>query len=395
MKQHMKDIIWIDPINTDAQFLNLMADALSRTGLKVTVCSIKRASYLPRNSYKWIDFSSIELSNYKIASIIQKIFIGILYPLFWIRVLIWIFSKRQKRVIISSSLKIPFLDTIAMTVMKRMGIRTNVICHKPHPNFFERNGRSYARKYKGYYLASDKIHVMTNYTKNLLAIYFRLPRRKIYLFKHPGFNLFLKGMEADKSLLNKIRDWKGNDNIVAYLSSLSMEHNFEGYLKCIEILSAKAIGIKYMIIVGNADLEGRAEHSIRMMMNKFKIDEEKCFIWATRYNYAELLSFLNCIDVVVLPYIAATQSGIIPLVNVFGIPVVATDAGGLSEMIRNGRNGEIVDKDNIEKMANVIEKVLSRKQDIMYRKGIISYCKECFGPEDSANMLMANIENIQ
>lgn len=46
--------------------------------------------------------------------------------------------------------------------------------------------------------------------------------------------------------------------------------------------------------------------------------------------------------VVVLPYVGATQSGVIPIAAAFGRPVVATDVGGLSEQIDGGRLGLLI-----------------------------------------------------
>jgi starch synthase len=47
-------------------------------------------------------------------------------------------------------------------------------------------------------------------------------------------------------------------------------------------------------------------------------------------------------SVVVLPYIEATQSGVIPVAHSFGKPVVATTVGGLPAQVDNGINGYLV-----------------------------------------------------
>jgi len=57
---------------------------------------------------------------------------------------------------------------------------------------------------------------------------------------------------------------------------------------------------------------------------------------------AEVPSFFGAADAVVLPYRSATQSGITAIAYHFGVPVIATDVGGLKEALNNGRNGILV-----------------------------------------------------
>jgi glycosyltransferase involved in cell wall biosynthesis len=54
---------------------------------------------------------------------------------------------------------------------------------------------------------------------------------------------------------------------------------------------------------------------------------------------AEMARMVAGADVVVLPYREASQSGVAPLAHGFGVPVVATPVGGLSEQVRDGVDG--------------------------------------------------------
>jgi len=47
-------------------------------------------------------------------------------------------------------------------------------------------------------------------------------------------------------------------------------------------------------------------------------------------------------DLAVLPYVSATQSGIIQIAYNYDLPVVTTDVGGLPEVVRDGETGYIV-----------------------------------------------------
>jgi glycosyltransferase involved in cell wall biosynthesis len=59
-------------------------------------------------------------------------------------------------------------------------------------------------------------------------------------------------------------------------------------------------------------------------------------------------------DVVVLPYVAATQSGITQVAFAFGLPVISTDVGGLPEVVKDGETGAIVKPADEEALADAI-----------------------------------------
>jgi glycosyltransferase involved in cell wall biosynthesis len=63
-------------------------------------------------------------------------------------------------------------------------------------------------------------------------------------------------------------------------------------------------------------------------------------------------------SVVVLPYIEATQSGVVPLAYAFGKPVVATNTGALSEAVDDGITGRLVPPANPVALAAAVVDLL-------------------------------------
>jgi len=61
-------------------------------------------------------------------------------------------------------------------------------------------------------------------------------------------------------------------------------------------------------------------------------------------------------DVVVLPYLSATQSGITQIAYAFGLPVISTDVGGLPEVVKDGETGYIVESGSAEALARAINR---------------------------------------
>jgi glycosyltransferase involved in cell wall biosynthesis len=56
----------------------------------------------------------------------------------------------------------------------------------------------------------------------------------------------------------------------------------------------------------------------------------------------------------VLPYIDASQSGVLSLSYTFSKPVIVSRAGSLSEYVEHGKTGFIFDVNNTEQLANYI-----------------------------------------
>jgi glycosyltransferase involved in cell wall biosynthesis len=73
--------------------------------------------------------------------------------------------------------------------------------------------------------------------------------------------------------------------------------------------------------------------------------------------------------VVVLPYIEASQTGVIPLAYSFGKPVVGTTVGGLPDMIEHGRTGFLVAPRDVNGLASAIVTLL-KDDDLRHQFGL-------------------------
>jgi glycosyltransferase involved in cell wall biosynthesis len=68
----------------------------------------------------------------------------------------------------------------------------------------------------------------------------------------------------------------------------------------------------------------------------------------------ELRPYFDLADVVVLPYVSATQSGVAQLAFGFGKPVITTRVGGLYEVVQDGVNGLLVPPQDEQALADAI-----------------------------------------
>jgi glycosyltransferase involved in cell wall biosynthesis len=82
---------------------------------------------------------------------------------------------------------------------------------------------------------------------------------------------------------------------------------------------------------------------------------------------AETANHFRSATVVVCPYRDATQSGVILTALAFGVPVVASNAGGLAEYVVSGKTGIVVPAGDVQATADAICRVLN---DADYRASL-------------------------
>lgn len=96
--------------------------------------------------------------------------------------------------------------------------------------------------------------------------------------------------------------------------------------------------------------------------------------WESRYIPNEEVPLLfQRTDVVVLPYLEATQSGVVPLAYHFDVPTIASDVGGLSEVVLDGKTGYLVPPGNPEALAAKIVQYFRDNRKLEFQKNIRSF----------------------
>jgi glycosyltransferase involved in cell wall biosynthesis len=94
-----------------------------------------------------------------------------------------------------------------------------------------------------------------------------------------------------------------------------------------------------------------------------RLGVEQAVTFVDRYvPNEELPQYFEQADVVVLPYVSASQSAVVQLAFGFGKPVITTSVGGLPEVVRDGVNGIVVPPCDSEALAAAIIRFLDDRQ---------------------------------
>ncbi len=246
----------------------------------------------------------------------------------------------------------PCFGTIARRARRNGRSRVVYICdnvipheHRPGDRLFTR----YAfRAADGFIVQSDAVE------RDLLAF---LPGARYRKVPHPVYNIFGAGMEKSTA--------RAALGIQAERVLL-----FFGYVR-----PYKGLGI---LLDALAEVRTRMDVHL-MVVGEFYDDEQKYRGQINRLGLASAVTLMadyvandrvgtwfSAADAVVLPYLSATQSGIAQIAYNFDRPVIATDVGGLGEVVLNGRTGLLVPPGDAVALAEAVRRFYVERREAAF-----------------------------
>jgi alpha-maltose-1-phosphate synthase len=216
----------------------------------------------------------------------------------------------------------------------------DVKLHLGEGSFFSEFVRFWERKY------SDQIIVHGKILKEQMIKEYHLSENKVHsipIGEHEvaPFKKYIKS------------DLQEDENLVLFFGRIWKYKGLE-YLIMAEPLITKEVPDAKIIIAGTGEDFQKYEN---MMVNR-----DNFIIHNYRIPYNEGAELFQRCNLVVLPYIDASQSGVIPTAYGFKKPVVVTRVGSIPEIVDDGITGIIVPPKNISALAKAIIKLLKNKK---------------------------------
>jgi glycosyltransferase involved in cell wall biosynthesis len=149
-----------------------------------------------------------------------------------------------------------------------------------------------------------------------------------------------------------VQDLDHDENLILFFGRIWAYKGLAHLIEAEPLITARVPDAKIIIAGQGEDLA----HYRRMMVNpsNFVIYND----WISNEERAQLFSRAS---IVVLPYIEATQSGVIPVAYTHAKPVVATLVGGLPTQVEDGNTGFLVPPGDIDVLADRIVQLLLDK----------------------------------
>ena len=92
-----------------------------------------------------------------------------------------------------------------------------------------------------------------------------------------------------------------------------------------------------------------------------------------------------------IPYLDATQSGVIPIAYEYEIPIIASNTGGLREQLDDGRIGLLFEAGNEKDLAMQMEYIMDNKIEFDRQAELIKKFRETLNWDVLARQLLKKL----
>jgi glycosyltransferase involved in cell wall biosynthesis len=239
----------------------------------------------------------------------------------------------------------PCLATIAHLIRRDTRTKVAIICHNVMPH--EGGGIFDRRLAMTVLRRGDALIVHSEQDRyKLLAL---LPQAHVVKAQHPSYAELAP--QTDRSAANALRQTLGIAADTPVLLFFGFVRPYKGLEYLIQALPHIRQAIPaHLLVVGEF---WTAPEFYERYAREFGVEQQITFI--NRYvPNEELGPYFDMADVVVLPYVSATQSGVAQLAFGFNKPVISTRVGGLHEVVHDGLNGLIVPPQDEQALADAV-----------------------------------------
>jgi glycosyltransferase involved in cell wall biosynthesis len=265
-------------------------------------------------------------------------------PLNWVRVGRMIRDRRPDILVFKYWLPFfgPCFGTIARIVRSNKHTRIICICDNVLPH--ER--RPFDIAFTRYaFAAVDAFIVQSSAVERDLQRL--LPRARYRLVPHPVYNIF--GATGDKAEA-RLRLGITDERVILFFGYVRRYKGLHVLLQAMPHLLAR-LPVRLLVVGEFYDDEQSYRQQIRTLGLEHAVTLHAEYVPNERVG-----EFFSAADVVVLPYVSATQSGIAQIAYNFDRPVIATNVGGLAEVVIDGRTGYVVPPGDPASLAAAIER---------------------------------------
>lgn len=198
---------------------------------------------------------------------------------------------------------------------------------------------------------ANKLVVTTYSMRHEVCGHFKIPWEKVWIIPN-AVDASKFQVNVDRNAVRARYGVAPSEKLILYVGRLVPQKGVEFLIQAVPKLGSKYPGAK-VVIVGEGWLRGHLEYLANQTGQRWR------FNFTGFVPDAELIGLLKSADVLVVPSIYE-PFGIVALEGMAaGVPVVASQVGGLAEVVEHDRTGEYVYMRSPDSIAWGIDRVLS------------------------------------
>jgi len=336
-----------------AHYIALLFKNLKKKGHTVKVLSFKRqypSLFFPGRTQQ---DTGKELIHIESAPILDSI-----NPVTWIKAFFWIKKVRPQLLIFKYWMPFfaPCYATIAYLSKIFLNIKTLYILDNVIPH--ERRIGDTVLTRIGLQFIDFFIAQSASVLNDLLQ--FR-PDAEYKEIPHPVYEIFPPAISKEKA--RKILQIDDKRTILYF----GFIRYYKGVRYLIKAMPLILDSMDVKLLICGEFYEGREE--LLSLIEELKLNSKVMVIDSFIPN-EKVGHYFCAADLVVLPYVTATQSGIVQIAYHYQKPVVVTSVGGLPEVVKDGKCGYVVNPRDPAAIAEKVQRFYQQDKETEFRKNI-------------------------
>jgi len=336
-----------------AHFTTLLFKKLQERGHEVQILSFKRLYpklFFPGKTQK---DEGDELIPVRSTPLLDSI-----NPISWIRAFFWIRSMRPDFLIFNYWMPFfaPCYATLVFFVANILKIPSLYILHNVIPHE-KRIGDRFLS-----WLSLRFVNSFIALSQSVFNDLFHIRAdAKVLQIPHPVYDIFPQAISMKKArTILKICEGK----VLLYFGYIRAYKGLKFLIQAMSLITKK---LKVRLLICGEFYEGKKE--ITSLIQRLELGKSISLI--DQFIPNEDVSLYFCAaNLVVLPYVTATQSGIIQIAYNYNKPVVATHVGGLSEVVIPNKTGYLIEPENPKAIAEAVTDFFLNKNELAFSRYI-------------------------